>query len=129
MSLPEFAIWNELHPDTVRKTPELISGTALGVIQLIGSVILMDKLKIDTLKDGTIFGIIFSAVLWLIIDLQMISMTNIFYYDYLFKDIPLFGSSWSIWRTSYCLVSKKIFIKAYVILISSLVSFGIPYLY
>ena len=75
----------------MRKKPELISGTALGVIQLIGLVILMDKLKIDTLKDGTIFGIIFSAVLWLIINLQMISMTNIFYYDYLFKDIPLSG--------------------------------------
>jgi hypothetical protein len=89
--LPEFAIWYELHPDTVRGTPELISGTTLAVIQLIALVILMDKLKIDTLKGGAIFGIIFSAVLWLIIDLQMISMTNIFSYDYLLKDTLLSG--------------------------------------
>ena len=72
--LPEFAIWYELHPDTVRGTPELISGTTLAVIQLIALVILMDKLKIDTLKD-----------------LQMISMTNIFSYDYLLKDTLLSG--------------------------------------
>ena len=38
----------------------------------------MDRLNIDNIKEGAIFGAIASVALWLMIDLQMVSISNIF---------------------------------------------------
>tara|TARA_B110000971_G_scaffold165907_1_gene169937 strand:- start:475 stop:708 length:234 start_codon:yes stop_codon:yes gene_type:complete len=41
------------------------------------------------LKDGVIFGAITTVALWLMIDLQMVSITNIFSYNYVLTDAIL----------------------------------------
>jgi hypothetical protein len=87
--LPEMKSWYEAFPDSVRETPDFISGFIVGLIQLIGAIILIDKLKIDNLKSGAIFGLIYSVALWLIIDLQMVSTTYIVTYRYVGLDALL----------------------------------------
>ena len=87
--LPEFATWHEAYPDAVRETPDFVSGFVLGLLQLIAFVVLLPKLQITTVSGGAIFGAIYSVVLWLMIDLQMVSVTNIVSYDYVLKDALL----------------------------------------
>ena len=87
--LPEMKSWYEAFPDAVRETPDFVSGFIVGLIQLIGAIILIDKLKIDNLKSGAIFGFIYSVALWLIIDLQMVSTTYIVTYRYVGLDALL----------------------------------------
>ena len=87
--LPEMKSWYEAFPDAVRETPDFISGFVVGLIQLIGAIILVDKLNIDNLKSGAIFGLIYSVALWLIIDLQMMSTTYIVTYRYIGLDALL----------------------------------------
>ena len=87
--LPEMKSWYEAFPDAVRETPDFVSGFIVGLIQLIGAIILIDKLKIDNLKSGAIFGLIYSVALWLIIDLQMVSTTYIVTYRYVGLDALL----------------------------------------
>ena len=87
--LPEMKSWYEAFPDAVRETPDFISGFIVGLIQLIGAIFLVDKLNIDNLKSGAIFGLIYSVALWLIIDLQMMSTTYIVTYRYIGLDALL----------------------------------------
>ena len=87
--LPEMKSWYEAFPDAVRETPDFISGFVVGLIQLIGAIFLVDKLNIDNLKSGAIFGLIYSVALWLIIDLQMVSTTYIVTYKYVGLDALL----------------------------------------
>ena len=87
--LPEMKSWYEAFPDAVRETPDFISGFVVGLIQLIGAIFLVDKLNIDNLKSGAIFGLIYSVALWLIIDLQMMSTTYIVTYRYIGLDALL----------------------------------------
>ena len=87
--LPQMKSWYEAFPDAVRETPDFVSGFIVGLIQLIGAIILVDKLKIDNLKSGAIFGLIYSVALWLIIDLQMVSTTFIVTYRYVGLDALL----------------------------------------
>jgi hypothetical protein len=87
--LPEMKNWYEAFPDAVRETPDFISGFIVGLIQLIGAIFLVDKLNIDNLKSGAIFGLIYSVALWLIIDLQMMSTTHIVTYRYIGLDALL----------------------------------------
>ena len=87
--LPEMNSWYEAFPDAVRETPDFVSGFIVGLIQLIGAIILVDKLKINNLKSGAIFGLIYNVVLWLIIDLQMVSTTYIVTYKYVGLDALL----------------------------------------
>ena len=87
--LPEMNSWYEAFPDAVRETPDFVSGFIVGLIQLIGAIILVDKLKINNLKSGAIFGLIYSVALWLIIDLQMVSTTFIVTYRYVGLDALL----------------------------------------
>jgi hypothetical protein len=87
--LPEMKSWYEAFPDAVRETPDFVSGFIVGLIQLIGAIILVDKLKINNLKSGAIFGLIYSVALWLIIDLQMVSTTYIVTYKYVGLDALL----------------------------------------
>ena len=87
--LPEMASWHEAFPDAVRENPDFLSGFIVGLIQLIALIVLLDKLKIDNLKDGAVFGLVYSVVLWLIIDLQMLSVTNIVSYNYIGLDAIL----------------------------------------
>ena len=87
--LPEMKSWYEAFPEAVRETPDFISGFVVGLIQLIGAIFLVDKLNIDNLKSGAIFGLIYSVALWLIIDLQMMSTTYIVTYRYVGLDALL----------------------------------------
>jgi hypothetical protein len=87
--LPETAGWYEAYPEAVRETPDIVSGLVVGLIQLIALIILLPKLQITTVSGGAIFGAIYSVVLWLMIDLQMVSVTNIVSYDYVLKDALL----------------------------------------
>ena len=87
--LPQMKSWYEAFPDAVRETPDFVSGFIVGLIQLIGAIILVDKLKINNLKSGAIFGLIYSVALWLIIDLQMVSTTFIVTYRYVGLDALL----------------------------------------
>ena len=87
--LPEMKSWYEAFPDAVRENPDFISGFVVGLIQLIGAIFLVDKLNIDNLKSGAIFGLIYSVALWLIIDLQMMSTTYIVTYRYIGLDALL----------------------------------------
>tara|TARA_B110000046_G_C12885935_1_gene352184 strand:- start:195 stop:599 length:405 start_codon:yes stop_codon:yes gene_type:complete len=87
--LPQLALWQEAFPDAVKPAPDFISGFLLGIIQLVGTIYLMDRLKIDNIKDGAIFGAISTVALWLMIDLQMVSISNIFSYDYVLTDAAL----------------------------------------
>jgi len=87
--LPEMTSWYKAFPNAVRETPDFVSGFIVGLVQLIGAILLVDKLKIIDLKSGAIFGIIYSVALWLIIDLQMVSTTNIVTYRYVGLDALL----------------------------------------
>jgi hypothetical protein len=87
--LPEFAALHNAYPSAVNENPEPVSGTLLGIIQLIVLVVLMDKLKIDSVKNGAILGAVFSGFLWLMVDLQMVSLTSIFNYDFLVVDVVI----------------------------------------
>ena len=87
--LPEIAAWNEAYPEAVRETPDFVSGLVVGLLQLIALIILLPKLQITTVSGGAIFGAIYSVVLWLMIDLQMVSVTNIVSYEYVLKDALL----------------------------------------
>ena len=87
--LPEFATWHEAYPDAVRETPDFVSGLVIALIQLIPLIILLPKLQITSGSGGAIFGAIYSVVLWLMVDLQMVSVTNIVSYDYVLKDALL----------------------------------------
>ena len=87
--LPEMASWHEAFPDAVRENPDFLSGFIVGLIQLIALIVLLDKLNIDNLKDGAVFGLVYSVVLWLIIDLKMLSVTNIVSYNYIGLDAIL----------------------------------------
>ena len=87
--LPEMGSWHEAFPDSVRENPDFLSGFIVGLIQLIALIVLLDKLNIDNLKDGAVFGLVYSVVLWLIIDLQMLSVTNIVSYNYIGLDAVL----------------------------------------
>ena len=87
--LQEMASWHEAFPDAVRENPDFLSGFIVGLIQLIALIVLLDKLNIDNLKDGAVFGLVYSVVLWLIIDLQMLSVTNIVSYNYIGLDAVL----------------------------------------
>ena len=85
--LPEFAALHNAYPSAVNENPEPVSGTLLGIIQLIVLVVLMDKLKIDSIKNGAVLGAVFSGLL--MIDLQMVSLTSIFNYDFLVVDVVI----------------------------------------
>ena len=87
--LPEMAGWYEAYPEAVRETPDFVSGLVVGLLQLIALIILLPKLQITTVSGGAIFGAIYSVVLWLMVDLQMVSVTNIVSYDYVLKDALL----------------------------------------
>jgi hypothetical protein len=87
--LPEMAGWYEVYPEAVRETPDFVSGLVVGLLQLIALIILLPKLQITTVSGGAIFGAIYSVVLWLMVDLQMVSVTNIVSYDYVLKDALL----------------------------------------
>ena len=87
--LPEMSRWHEAFPDAVRENPDFLSGFIVGLIQLIALIVLLVKLNIDNLNDGAVFGLVYSVVLWLIIDLQMLSVTNIVSYNYIGLDAVL----------------------------------------
>ena len=87
--LPEMASWYEAFPNAVRETPDFFSGFIVGLIQLIALIYLLDKLSINDLKNGAVFGLVYSVVLWLIIDLQMVSTTHIVSYSYVGLDAVL----------------------------------------
>ena len=87
--LPEMAGWHQAYPEAVREAPDFVSGLVVGLTQLIALIILLPKLQITTVSGGAIFGAIYSVVLWLMIDLQMVSITNIVSYDYVLKDALL----------------------------------------
>ena len=89
--LPEFAVWHGAYPEAVREAPDFISGLVVGLLQLIGFIILLPKLQIATVSGGAIFGAVYSVVLWLIVDLQMVSVTHIVSYEYVLKDALLSG--------------------------------------
>mgnify|MGYP000008524283 FL=1 len=87
--LPEFATWHEAYPDAVRETPDFVSGFILGLLQLIAFVVLLPKLQITSGSGAAMFGAVYSVVIWLIVDLQMVSVTNIVSYEYVLKDALL----------------------------------------
>ncbi len=87
--LPEFATWHEAYPDAVRETPDFVSGFILGLLQLIAFVVLLPKLQINSGSGAAVFGAVYSVVIWLIVDLQMVSVTNIVSYEYVLKDALL----------------------------------------
>ena len=94
--LPEFEIWHDAYPEAVREAPDFISGLVLGLLQLIGFIILLPKLQIATGSGAAIFGAIYSVVIWLIVDLQMVSITHIVSYEYVLKDALLSGAMGAI---------------------------------
>ena len=87
--LPQLAIWQEAFPEAVKSSPDFVSGFIVGIIQLFGFIYLMDRLNIDNVKDGAVFGAIATVALWLMIDLQMVSISNIFSYNYVLTDAAL----------------------------------------
>ena len=87
--LPEFATWHEAYPYAVRETPDFVSGFVLGLLQLIAFVVLLPKLQITSGSGAALFGAVYSVVIWLIVDLQMVSVTNIVSYEYVLKDALL----------------------------------------
>lgn len=87
--LPKIAAWNEVYPEAVRETPDFVSGLVVALLQLIALIILLPKLQITTVSGGAIFGAIYSVVLVLMVDLQMVSITNIVSYDSVLIDALL----------------------------------------
>tara|TARA_B100001057_G_C22639285_1_gene867585 strand:- start:99 stop:506 length:408 start_codon:yes stop_codon:yes gene_type:complete len=87
--LPTFETWHEAFPDAVRETPDMASGFLVGIIQLVAFVYLFGRLNIDTFLEGAVFGAVYSVVIWLMVDLQMVSVTKIVSYDYVVLDAGL----------------------------------------
>ena len=87
--LPTFETWHQAFPDAVRETPDMASGFLVGIIQLLAFVYLFGRLNIDTFLEGAIFGAVYSVVIWLMVDLQMVSVTKIVSYDYVVLDAGL----------------------------------------
>jgi hypothetical protein len=87
--LPTFETWHEAFPDAVRETPDMASGFLVGIIQLVAFVYLFGRLNIDNFLEGAIFGAVYSVVIWLMVDLQMVSVTKIVSYDYVVLDAGL----------------------------------------
>lgn len=87
--LPEFATWHDAYPDAVRETPDFVSGFILALLQLIAFVVLLPKLQITSGSGAALFGAVYSVIIWLIVDLQMVSVTNIVSYEYVLKDALL----------------------------------------
>ena len=87
--LPKFAEWHQLHPDVIRATIDPLSGALQAIIQLIGLVILVDKMKITQVLGGAIFGAIYSAGIWLIVDLNLLSLTILVDYNYVVMDAAI----------------------------------------
>ena len=79
----------EAYPDAVRETPDFVSGFVLGLLQLIAFVVLLPKLQITSGSGAAMFGAVYSVLIWLIVDLQMVSVTNIVSYEYVLKDALL----------------------------------------
>lgn len=87
--LPTFETWHQAFPDAVRETPDMASGFLVGIIQLVAFVYLFGRLNIDTFLEGAVFGAVYSVVIWLMVDLQMVSVTKIVSYDYVALDAGL----------------------------------------
>ena len=87
--LPQFAIWKESFPDAMKTSPDFVSGFVVGIIQLVAFIYLMNRLNIDNIKDGAVFGSVATVAIWLMIDLQVVSISNIFSYDYVLTDAAL----------------------------------------
>ena len=58
--LPQLALWQEAFPDAVKPAPDFVSGFLVGIIQLVGFIYLMNRLKIDNIKDAALV-IVFNA--------------------------------------------------------------------
>jgi hypothetical protein len=84
--LPKFAEWHQLHPDVVRATLDPLSGVLQAIIQLVGLVVLVDRMKMTKLINGAVLGAIYSAGIWLIVDLNMVALTTIVDYNYVVMD-------------------------------------------
>lgn len=84
--LPKFAEWHQLHPDVVRATLDPLSGALQAIIQLIGLVVLVDRMKMTKLIDGAVLGAIYSAGIWLIVDLNMVALTTFVDYNFVVMD-------------------------------------------
>lgn len=84
--LPTFAEWHQLYPEVIRASLDPLSGLLQAIIQLLGLVVLVDRLKITKLVNGLMFGAIYSAGIWLIVDLNMVSLTTIVDYNYVLLD-------------------------------------------
>jgi len=87
--LPTFETWHQAFPEAVRETPDIASGFLVGIIQLVAFVYLFGRLNIVTLSEGAVFGAVFSVLIWLMVDLQMVSVTNIVSYEYVALDAGL----------------------------------------
>lgn len=87
--LPEMESWYQAFPDAVRETPDFVSGFLVGFIQLVGLIYLFGRLNIDNFSEGAVFGAVYSVAVWLIVDLQMVSVTKIVSYDYVALDAGL----------------------------------------
>ena len=84
--LPKFAEWHQLHPDVVRATLDPLSGALQAIIQLVGLVLLVNMIKMTKWMSGFLFGAIYSAGIWLIVDLNLLSLTTLIDYDYVALD-------------------------------------------
>ena len=84
--LPKFAELHQLHPDVVRATLDPLSGALQAILQLAGLVALVDRMKMTKLINGALLGAIYSAGIWLIVDLNMMSLTTLFDYNYIVMD-------------------------------------------
>ena len=87
--LPEFEIWHDAYPEAVREAPDFVSGLVLALLQLIAFVVLLPKLQIASGSGAAMFGAVYSVIIWLIVDLQMVSVTHIVSYEYVLKDALL----------------------------------------
>ena len=84
--LPKFAEWHQLHPDVVRATLDPLSGALQAIIQLVGLVLLVNMIKMTNWMNGFLFGAIYSAGIWLIVDLNLLSLTTLIDYNYVALD-------------------------------------------
>ena len=84
--LPKFAEWHQIYPDVVRATLDPLSGALQAIIQLVGLVVLVDRMKITKIINGAMLGAIYSAGIWLIVDLNMVSLTTFVDFNYVVMD-------------------------------------------
>ena len=84
--LPKFAEWHQLHPDVIRATIDPLSGALQAIIQLVGLVFLVDRMKMTKIINGAMLGAIYSAGIWLIVDLNMVSLTTFVDFNYVVMD-------------------------------------------